>query len=96
MEWRLTSSAPASPSGAYWPVCAGLDAYLPWRCRHGFTLAMFIIGDLMIVIGSIAVGSSTATSIVGLALLAIGFGIDANMWRCVARPHGAHTDQPLR
>jgi hypothetical protein len=64
--------------------------------KHGFKLAMFIAGDLMIVIGSIAIGSSVATSIIGLALFAIGFGTEINVWRRIARPHRAYADQPSR
>lgn len=49
--------------------------------KHAVMLAMFIIGDLMIVIGSIAIGRSIGTSIIGLALCAIGFGTEVNVWR---------------
>ncbi len=59
--------------------------------KHGTTLAMFIIGDLMIVIGSIAIGSSIGTSIIGLALFAVGFGTEVNVWRRISRPHRAHS-----
>lgn len=54
--------------------------------KHGFTLAMFIAGDLMIVIGSIAIGASVGKSIIGLALLSIGFATEVNVWRRTARP----------
>lgn len=53
--------------------------------KHAITLAMFIIGDLMLVIGSIAVRSSIATSIIGLGLLALGFGAEVNVWQRVSR-----------
>ena len=62
--------------------------------KHGITLAMFIIGDLMIVIGSLAIGSSMGT--IGLALLAIGFGIEVNVWSRVSRPRRADSVQPSR
>ncbi|HEY6515927.1 MAG TPA: hypothetical protein VIY50_07265 [Steroidobacteraceae bacterium] len=64
--------------------------------KHGITLAMFIIGDLMIVIGSLAIGSSMGTTIIGLALLAIGFGIEVNVWSRVSRPRRADSVQPSR
>lgn len=62
--------------------------------KHGTILAMFIIGDLMIVIGSIAIGNSIGTSIIGLALCAIGFGTEVDVWHRVARPH--HRAQSVR
>lgn len=64
--------------------------------KHAITLAMFIIGDLMIVIGSIAIGSSIGTSILGLALFAIGFGSEVKVWHRVSRPHRAHSVQLSR
>jgi hypothetical protein len=51
--------------------------------KRAITLAMSITADLMIVIGSIAVGSSKGTNIIGLALFAIGFGVALKLWRRV-------------
>jgi len=64
--------------------------------KHAFTLGLFVIGDLMIVIGSTAVGTSMTTSIIGLALFAIGFGTEVNVWRLVARTRSPHADQPFK
>ncbi|MGH8199525.1 MAG: hypothetical protein ACREVO_04065 [Steroidobacteraceae bacterium] len=58
--------------------------------KHGATLALFIIGDLMIVIGSIAIGSSIGTSVIGLALFTVGFATEVTVWHRISRPHGAH------
>ncbi len=59
--------------------------------KHGTALAMFIIGDLMIVIGSIAIGSSIGASIIGLGLFTIGFATEVTVWRRISRPHRAHS-----
>lgn len=64
--------------------------------KHAVTLGLFVIGDLMIVTGSTAVGSSITTSIIGLALFAIGFGAEVNAWRLVARTHGPHANRPFK
>lgn len=64
--------------------------------KHGITMAMFIIGELMIMIGSIAIGSSTGTTIIGLALLAIGFGTEVHVWRRVSPPRRAGSVQLSR
>lgn len=64
--------------------------------KHGTTLAMFIIGDLMIAIGSIAIGSSIGTSIIGLALFAVGFGTEFNVWRRVSHPSPGTLRSPIQ
>lgn len=58
--------------------------------RHAATLGMLITSGLIF-----ALGSAGPMTLVGLAMLGVGLGIEIAAWGRVARVHRAHSDQWL-
>lgn len=81
----------ALPGRHYLPVPSTLPVLeVTVMLRHAATLGMLITSGLIF-----ALGSAGPMTLVGLAMLGVGLGIEIAAWGRVARVHRAHSDQWL-